>query len=333
MALRSDAGNPAQEQQVEAWRAELQAWRAAHPGPALAVHDYDADGLSAAALWAKACGGQLQSSHSRRHLPPLLHPAESVYLLDLSCGDGPLPWSQPTAVIDHHMPSATPPPCLMFNVHDWEPPACTSLLVHWLLLGADSPHAWIAAVGALSDLGDAAPYALLQNQLRHHGKTKMRDLVSLINSAHRAEGDPGQGLVALLEHPDPNRLLRSKHGSVLYLRDCQAKVRSRLNAARKAAPRFLGRFAVIEIESDCPVQSIVAQIWRSRLRDALILVANRRTDREEVQLSARCGASDSVVAELARLGLEVRGHKRSAGAILAPEVWETFLKNLEGSSH
>lgn len=332
MALRTDRVDAGQEAQIASWRAQLHDWRERHPGRAVAVHDYDADGLSAAALWSKALGGQLQSSPSRRHLPSLNHPADSVYLLDLSCGDGALPWVQPTAVIDHHMPSETPPPCLMLNVHDWEPPACTSLLAHWLLLGPDSPHAWIAAVGALSDLGDAAPYTLLQSQLQHHGKTKMRDLVSLINSAHRADGDPVQGVTALLEHPDPNRLLRSKHPSVAYLRDCQSKVRSRLHSARAVSPRLLGRFAVVEIRSDCPVQSIVAQIWRSRLKHQLILVANRRTDRDEVQLSSRCGQPDNVIAELAKLGLEVRGHKRSAGAVLNPAEWDAFVRRLEEQS-
>jgi single-stranded-DNA-specific exonuclease len=309
---------------LDLWRNQLQSFRCEHPGPAWAVHDFDADGLCAAALWKLACGGELRATPSRQHLPSLGPQPASVYLLDLSCPEGSFPWSSPTVVIDHHPPPLNPAPCLMLNSHTWKPPACTSLLTHWLYFGDHSDHAWIAAVGALSDLGDGAEFALLKSALDRWGGSKMRKLTSLINSAHRADGDSSQAIAALLEHPDPAALLASKRPSVVYLRRCQKKVRRRLNEARSAAPSFFGNLAIVQIASDCPVQSIIAQIWRSRLPDHVVLVANLRSDRALVQLSARSRAPLNAIEQLQGRGLMVRGHAGSAGAVLAPEEWQSF---------
>ncbi len=312
---------------IDKWRQDLQEWRQNHPGPSLAVHDFDADGLTSAALWKLACQGELEVTPSRQALPSLDKPCQLVYLLDISCPEDRFPWDSPTIVIDHHLPPAVPPPCLMLNGHDWQPRICTSLLTHWLFFGDHSQHAWIAAAGALSDLGDKANFELLQKPLDQWGSQKMRNLTSLINSAHRAEGDCSQVITALLEHTDPGHLLRSDHSSVVYMRECQEKVRGRLGAAKTAAPKFFGNLAVIQFSSDCPVQSIIAQIWRTRLPNYVVLVANLRKDRPQVQLSARSKAPLSAIEQLASRGLTLRGHPGSAGTVLTPSQWQSFLEN------
>jgi len=310
---------------LDQWRQQLQRFGAEHPGPARAVHDFDADGLCSAALWKLATQGDLMVAPSRQILPVLEADLAAVYLLDLSCPEQAFPWSSATVVIDHHPPPERLPNCLMLNTHDWKPPACTSLLTHWLYFGEHSPHAWIAAAGALSDLGDKAEFPLLQNSLKQWGLPKMRKLTSLINSAHRAEGDCQPAIDALLEHSDPLSLLRSDHPGVVYLRECQDRVRRRLNHARSAHPLFFGNLAVVQFASDCPVQSIIAQIWRTRLPTHIVLVANQRTDRPVVQLSARSKAPLHAIQFLQERGLSVKGHAGSAGAVLSPEQWELFL--------
>ncbi|MBT9583084.1 hypothetical protein IV102_07035 [bacterium] len=311
---------------IEHWRQQLQRFGAEHPGPALAVHDFDADGLCSAALWKLATQGDLLVAPSRQMLPALESDPAVVYLLDLSCPQEGFSWSSPTVVIDHHPPPDRLPSCLMLNTHDWKPPACTSLLTHWLYFGEQSPHAWIAAAGALSDLGDKADFPLLQGSLKQWGLPKMRKLTSLINSAHRAEGDCRPAIDALLEHGDPHSLLSSNHPGVVYLRECQDRVRRRLNHARSAHPQFFGNLAVVQFASDCPVQSIVAQIWRTKLPAYIVLVANRRTDRPVVQLSARSKAPLHAIQLLQQRGLTVKGHPGSAGAVLSPDQWELFLE-------
>ena len=319
---------------LDRWRIQLSEWRSGHPGATTAVHDFDADGLCSAALWKLACHGSLSVAPNRQELPPLTgEPLATVYLLDLSCPEERFPWPWPTVVIDHHSPPKSIPNCLMLNCHDWQPPACTSLMVHWLLWGDDSPHAWIAAVGALSDLGDAAPFEILQNQLARWGEGQMRQLTSLVNSPHRADGDCSMAVTALLEHGDPTSMLRSQDPAVLYLRQCRSKVRKRLNQAKGAAPTFFGNLAVVEFSSDCSVQSIIAQIWRMKLPGHVILVANRRSDRAQVHLSARSKAPLNAIEELQERGLRLRGHPGSAGTVLSSDQWDEFRSRLHAHSH
>lgn len=315
---------------LQPWREEMALWVERHGGDCLAIHDFDADGLCAAALWQRAFpAGRCQVVPSRHHLGSVGAP-QLVFLLDVGPPEQGLAWNIPTVVIDHHPPLTAPDPdrMLMLNVHHWRPPACTSLLAHWLFFGDHSPHAWIAAVGALSDLGDSHPCSLFVEQLRTWGISRLRQVASLVNAAHRSEGDCGKAMEALMQHESPQELLHSRQDSVLYLRSCQEKVRERLKQAKASAPRFFGRLALIEIRSDCPVQSLVAQIWRSRLNRYFILVANHREDRDCVQISGRCGQSQNIIREMAGRGLVLRGHPSSAGAVLSPTEWRSFLETL-----
>lgn len=311
------------------WRPQLEGWLALHSQARWAIHDFDADGICAAALWYSVTSSQLLCVNSRQHLPAPPAQAQALALLDLSCPAENLPWNLPTVVIDHHPLPPQPASCLLLSSADWQPSPCTALLVHALLLGEDSPRAWVAAVGALSDLGDQAPFDLLQNQLGKYGKNSLQQVVSLVNSPHRMDGDCQQAVTALLEHDKPNHLLRSKHPAVTYLRDCQAQVKREIHLAHRAQPHLLNHLAILEISSPCSVQSLLAQTWRTRLPDHLILAANRRPDRPEVQISARARRPVNVIEGFAPFGLQLRGHPSSAGAVLRPEQWEQVKANLK----
>ena len=305
-------------------------WLERYPGATTALHDFDADGLAAAALWKLRLGGSTQVVRARQNLPALENPAQLVFLLDLSCPEERFPWDLPTIVIDHHpLPERTPPETLL--VHDKG--RCTAWLTYDTLWPEDSSHAWIAVLGILSDLGDSIPSPLLQGQLERWGMNPLRQLTSLINSAHRAAGDCDQALLALLTHHSPSEMLRSEQPSVVYLRDCQRKVRKRLGQAKQIPPVKRGQIALVQFESDCPIQSVIAQIWKSRLADHVVLVANRRTDVDEVHISARSRGALDASKILAKIGLTVRGHAQSAGAILKPEQWEQFLENFYAYPH
>ena len=309
-----------------ALKEQLQQWRQRHPGPTTAVHDFDADGLCAAALWKRSLGGTTQVVRGRKTLPVLQHPAKLAFVLDLSCPEERFPWDMPTVVIDHHPPPARlPAETLLLHRTD----RCTAWMAHDLLGGPD----WIAVLGILSDLGDSSPSPLLQGQLQQWGLNPLRQLTSLVNSAHRADGDCDQALEALMQHESPSQMIRSDHPSVAYLRDCQRKVRKRLGQAKQASPTCYGNIALVEFRSDCPVQSIIAQIWKSRLADKVVLVANLRSDRAEVHLSARSRGNLSAIETLGDRGLVLRGHSNSAGAVLTPEEWQNFLETLRANSH
>ena len=317
--------------QVVALNAQLQEWRLRYPGALTALHDFDADGLCAAALWKLHWQGTTQVVKQRRYLPRLEHPAGLVFLLDLACPEESFPWQLPTVVIDHH-PLPRQPPADTLLLH--RPDRCTAWLAHELFWGEeDSPHAWIAVLGILSDLGDSVPSPLLQGQLERYGINPLRQLTSLVNSAHRAAGDCDQALQALLHHDSPSAMLKSEHPTVAYLRDCQRKVRKRLGQAKQIPASKRGQVALVQISADCPIQSVIAQIWKSRLAEHVVVVANRRSDVEEVQISARSRGSLDAIQILGRLGLTVRGHAQSAGAVLKPEQWEQFLETFHAHSH
>lgn len=317
--------------QTVALNSSLAEWTERFPGTPTAVHDFDADGLCAAALWKLRLQGTTQVVTGRQRLPDLQNPAPLVYLLDLSCPEGKFPWQLPTVVIDHHpLPQQTPPDTLLLHRQD----RCTAWLTHELFWGeTESPHAWIAVLGILSDLGDSCPSELLQNQLQRWGINPLRQLTSLVNSAHRAAGDCDQALLALTHHSSPSDMLRSDHSSVSYLRDCQRKVRKRLGQAKQVPAVKKGQIALVEFSSDCPIQSVVAQIWKARLADHVVLAANRRSDVDEVHLSARSRGALNAIRILDHWGLTVRGHAQSAGAILAPQQWEQFLEKFHAHSH
>lgn len=316
--------------QIMALNEQLQAWQQRYPGPSLAVHDFDADGICSAALYKRRLHGETQVVSSRLHLPPLQLPANLVYLLDLSCPELALPWPQPTIVIDHHPPpQQIPENALLLHRAD----RCSSWLVHELFWGDNGEHGWIAVLGILSDLGDSVPSPLLERELERWGMNQLRQITSLINSAHRAGGDCNQALEALMEHDSPTQLLHSQTACVNYLRDCQRKVKKRLGLAKQVPAVQRGQLALIEFHSDCPIQSIVAQIWKARLADKVVLAANVRTDRAEVQISARSRGQLNAIQILAKLGMQVRGHARSAGAVLTPQEWETFLERFYAYPH
>ncbi len=317
--------------QTVALNASLEEWSRRYPGQVTAVHDFDADGLCAAALWKLRLGGSTQVVTGRQSLPNLQNPAQLVYLLDLSCPEKTFPWPSPTVVIDHHpLPQQPPPNTLLLHRHD----RCTSWLTHELLWGeADSQHAWIAVLGILSDLGDSNPSQLLQSQLQRWGLNPLRQLTSLVNSAHRAAGDCDQALLALTLHDSPSQMLRSEHPSVVYLRDCQRKVRKRLGQAKQVPAVKRGQVALVQFSSDCPIQSVIAQIWKSRLADHVVVAANCRNDLAQVQVSARSRGSLDAIQILGQIGLTVRGHAQSAGAVLEPSEWEKFLEKFYAHSH
>lgn len=304
-----------------------------HPQPWRGVCDYDADGLTSAALWSLQYPIDFQPVNSRQHWVPREGPV-GVVALDLACPQK-LAGAGPTLIIDHHaLPEALPQGVLMVNPRDWETPGsssplpCTSLLVAELL-PPPPERRWVAAVGALSDLGEGAPFELLQQQLQLHGRRSLRKISGLVNSPHRARGCPARALQALLEERTPKQFLRSNSEALKYLQDCQSRVESRLHQARRASPQKFGPVALLEIQSDCSVQSMLAQSWKIRYPELLVVVGNRGED--EVQVSARCQGNRDLLEPLRRLGLGVQGHPSSAGARVTAEAWEAFKESLRAN--
>jgi len=302
-------------------RGRVTQWLTQEPEATLVVHDFDADGLSAAALLHQAHPlTRPLAPPNRQNWPEFPSEARRLMLLDLAWPED-APWTLPTLVIDHH-PLSHGELGAWLAIHpslqNWPQPTCTALMAYQIFGGP----AWIAAVGAFSDLGERAPVPILQDALQVWGASCLSKVTSLVNSVHRCEGDLSQVLRALKLHQDPQDFLKSRNSSVAYLRDCRKKVRQSLNQACAARPWFSGALAVVEFESDCPIQGLLAQMWKDRLPEHLVLAANLRAQRDLVQISVRCRGSRDAVQELRERGLIVHGHPRSAGTALTREQWD-----------
>ncbi len=141
--------------------------------------DADADGLPAAALLVRAlqAAGYLGvTAETRRKFEnawmPEVHARlaerepQALLLVDLGTRPDPVLPGVPTLLIDHHAPFGTPPGAVLLTSYGTEPTATSGLLALWcaqaIAPAAADDLQWMAGVSLLSDLGDKAPFAELE---------------------------------------------------------------------------------------------------------------------------------------------------------------------------
>ena len=162
--------------------------------------DSDVDGLAAAVIVERtvnALGGTPHVLPVRRgehvHHPAMkrrieaLHPSFLV-VLDMGSRPQVIHPTLPTLVVDHHHAGAgLPPGAVVVNGYDRSPVAPTSVLAYLVCrtLHDGDGSAWLAALGAIADLGSASSF---RDALGiRAGGTTWRRAVSLLNAARRAE--------------------------------------------------------------------------------------------------------------------------------------------------
>ncbi len=62
----------------------------------------------------------------------------------------------------------------------------------------------------------------------------------------------------------------------LALRAAKVEVRLALDKAKRVPPLVVGDLAVLQIDSVCQIHPLIAQQWRGRLPDKIVIAANRR---------------------------------------------------------
>lgn len=311
------------------------------------LHDCDADGLSAGVLWqrtAERLGVQpLRAVVDRernawnavnRERARALDP-ENLFVLDLGCRPEKVLEGVPTCFVDHHHPDGVLSEDLLLSGYGLDPCPTTSLLVYELgsALTDLSDLDWLAALGAIGDLGDKAPFPLV-TQARARYKLKwLKEAVVLINAPRRASDyQPEAAARALLEHDGPRALVESTSSDVQLLRHCREELLAAMTEGKKAAPRFSGQVALVQVSSACQIHPLLAQIWRGRLPRYHVLVANTGYLPGKVNFSGR-SSGILRVRELLRAhepeGEEIgRGHDQASGGSLSFPAWEEFLKSL-----
>ncbi len=340
---------------LEAARAAFSAFVSAipHGASVVALHDSDADGLSAGVVWQRGLE-RLGFTHVQRLLPDRERSAWSVgnrrtigeakpdrlFVLDLGSQPDPVLSGVPTCFVDHHRPGGVPPGDTLVSAYAWDPIPTTSLLTWELLRGLTdvADLDWVAAVGLLGDLGDAAPFPMLAEAKKRYTAKYLKEAVALLNAARRAARyDPQAAARALLAHADPRSLVTSDSADVQTLRDAREEVKAAMEEAKKAAPVFSGQVALVRVHSACQIHPLVAQIWRTRLPKFIVLAANDAYLPGRVNFSARGARGVNVLEFLRSVPLPPgegnfgQGHDQASGGSLPVARWNALLAALKFS--
>ena len=312
------------------------------------VHDTDADGLSAGVLLELALrrlghrdvtrflpykSRNVWSPETRARLLALS--PERLYVLDLGVRAEPLLPGTPTCFIDHHALDELPADALVLSSYGWQSSPNTSLLT-WKLCGAltdMSDRDWLSAVGTIGDLGDETAFPYLTAVKDSYGLAVIREIVSLVNAGRRVSPELAElGGVMLARHPSPAGVVASP--DVAPLQQAQRDLQRAMAEAKRAAPVFSREVALVRVASPYQIHSVVAQIWRSRLRKYIVIAANEAYLPGLVNFSVRGPAGVNVREFLRRVPLEpgegeyARGHDAASGGSLPIERWNRLLNLL-----
>jgi single-stranded-DNA-specific exonuclease len=265
----------------------------------------DADGITAGAILARALergshavavevtgkGEHAWSPSVRERL--MRHHPQALIVTDLGSRDESI-LDVPTLLIDHHRPEGVPPRAELLTGYGLDPTPTSGLMAFWCAAGiADVQDLdWIAAISLLSDIGDNAPFDLLADAKRRYRPTPLRDATTLLNAPRRsASGDARPALDLLMAVDHPREIVRGPRPEVERLKAAKAEVNAAFAEAKRAAPVFSGNVALIRIHTPCQVHPLIAQIWRTRLPNYIVLAANTGYLPGRVNFSARAAGS------------------------------------------
>ncbi len=297
-------------------------------GADLVVPHTDADGLAAGALVLRARGEGARDAVllGRGETPfgegaPL--PPGSAVVLDW----GVRPFRRPGVIVDHHAPEWGPEreELLVVSGHGEHPETTTSALVRRLV--PEAP-AWLAAVGAVGDLGDDG-FALPESAGAPRGA--VRRLVPLVNAPRRLSHGPVREALALLcESESPAGALADRRIGVLD--EARRLWRSEYERVRRTPPRVESDYALVRFSSPAQVHPLVAAQWQRRLAPRMVIAANDGYLPGRVNFAVRGGDGD-LRAVLRRAlpeadGEFAHGHPRATGGSVTPAAFDRLLAGL-----
>ena len=288
----------------------------------------DADGLAAGAIALRARGEDAAAAVllGRGQTPfgaDAALPAGLLAILDW----GVRPLRRPAVLVDHHAPEAPVDDPLIVSGYGERPEVSTAALVRRLV--PDAP-AWLAAVGAVGDLGDAG--FALPECAGAAPKTAIRKLVALVNAPRRLPDGPVRTALALLvEHDDPRAALGDPR--IAELEEAKRAWRAEFDRVVRTPPLVGETVALIRFGSPMQVHPLVAATWARRLAPRMVLAANDLYLPSRVSFAVRGGAGD-LRKRLREALPDVRGaefahgHDRATGGALAPADFARLLAGL-----
>ena len=317
--------------------------------PVLIMTHNDADGLSAGALFARMFG-RLGRAHAVRLVGRGENPWSSaireayagaafggLIVADLGLREGEVMPGVPTIVVDHHVPFGAAGGATIITGFGADPIPSTSLLAHRCVaavVDAD-PWVWLAAIGLIGDYGDKAPFPELALAKARHTATALREATSLVNAPRRtAGGDAAPALALLMAADDPKDAISGRHAETAVLLGARKEVKAALAVGKRVGPRVYGDVALIHLDTPCQIHPLVAQAWRTRLKDKVVIAANHGYREGWVHFAARSATGRDLIAFLrgvAPPGADEaygNGHEQATGGALRLEDWRAFLRNL-----
>lgn len=315
------------------------------------LHDSDADGVTAGVVWLRGMERlgftnlkRLSTGRERnafldetRRLIAAEKP-EFVFVLDLGSQPQKIVETATTCFIDHHRPGGVLETDVLISAYEWNPIPNTSLIVYDLFstLTDLTEFDWIAAIGVISDLGERAPFGILEITKKKYTAKWLKESVSLINAARRASlYEPETAAQALMNFTNPKDLVNSDSEELNRLRAAKAEVKAEMDEARKAAPVFAGQVALVRINSKCQIHPLIAQSWRTRLPKYIAICANEGYMPDRVNFAARTSTEGVSVLDFLR-GFEIdaqggsygQGHDQASGGVLPVAAWNELLAKM-----
>ena len=317
--------------------------------PALILGHFDADGLSAVAILARALeraghaaevrlvgkGENPWSAEMRAELAE--RRPGGLIVTDLGVREGEIADGVPTVLIDHHVPAGVPGEAVVISGNGCVPEPTSALLAFWCVhaLGGADDLLWLAALGLIGDMAEGAGFPEMTEAQARYGKTALRNAVSLINAPRRAaaaDATPALGL--LMKGAGPKDVISGVYPETAALLAAKAEVAAALDAAKRVGPKVRGDVALIRFHSPCQIHPLVAQQWRGRLKDKVVLAANTGYRPGWVHFAVRTAADTDLIDFLAARrppGADEHygsGHRQATGGALRPADWNAFATAL-----
>ncbi|WP_220149813.1 hypothetical protein [Sphingomonas aracearum] len=107
-----------------------------------------------------------------------------------------------------------------------------------------------------------------------------------------------------------------------------------MEEAKRVAPQVRGHVALIALDSPCQIHPLIAQQWRGRLKDKIVIAANRGYRPGWVHFAARSASGRDLIDFLAGHrppGADSRygnGHAQATGGALQAADWNAFVSGI-----
>lgn len=313
--------------------------------PLVVCHN-DADGLSAGAILAtalersgRACRVRLVGKGENAYSTAFRDELRAAAIGGLIVADlgvaAVLPRPDvPTILVDHHVPSGLPEKAAVISGIGDDPVPTSSLLAFRCAeaLGVSDGLLWLAALGIIGDMAEGDGFAEMEAARAACGITALRNAASLVNAPRRsATGDASAAFALLRKADGPKAVLSGEHAETAALLAAKDEVKRALETARKAGPKIVGPVALVRFHSPCQIHPLVAQAWRGRLKDRIVIAANTGYRPGWVHFAVRTALDLDILDFLASVrppdaGEDYgNGHRAASGGALRPQDWNRFV--------